>query len=50
MYELPTITYVGKTKDVVLGIAAIGSDLDGTWVMQGFEFLDDSSFGDDVRG
>jgi hypothetical protein len=41
MYELPTITYIGEAKDVVLGIAAIGSDLDGTWVNSSFEFMDD---------
>jgi hypothetical protein len=41
VYELPTITYMGEAKNVVLGIAAIGSDLDGTWVNSAFEFMDD---------
>jgi hypothetical protein len=41
MYELPTITYVGPAAEVILGIAALGSDLDGSWVIPDFEYMED---------
>ena len=41
MFEQPTLTYIGEIKDVVLGLAAVGSDIDGSWVMSDFEFLED---------
>jgi hypothetical protein len=41
MFETPTITEIGKAEDLILGIAATGWDLDGSWVASGFEFLDD---------
>jgi hypothetical protein len=41
MFEQPTLTYIGEVKDVVLGLAAVGSDIDGSWVMDNFEFLED---------
>ena len=41
MYEIPTVVEIGKAKDVILGIASVGSDLDSTWVISGSEFLAD---------
>jgi len=38
MYESPKLNRVGDARDVVLGIAPTGGDLDGTWVAGGFEF------------
>lgn len=38
---LPSITVVGHIEDVILGIASLGTDLDGTAMFGEFEFLDD---------
>lgn len=43
MNELPTITCIGNVEDTVLGIAAIGYDLDGTILLGDFEFLEDGA-------
>ena len=45
MYEDPNVTEIGRAKDLILGIASVGSDLDGSWVMGGFEFLHDDAWG-----
>lgn len=34
-YEKPTLTLVGKAKDVILGICSTGNDLDGHITMDG---------------
>jgi hypothetical protein len=41
MHELPTITEIGKATEVILGIAASGADMDGSWLPGGYEFADD---------
>lgn len=43
MYETPTLAVAGKIADVVLGIAALGGDLDGSLVPDS-EFLEDDDF------
>ena len=32
MYEKPELTLVGEAKDLVMGWAANGDDLDGSWM------------------
>jgi hypothetical protein len=41
MYEKPRLNRVGDAEDVILGIAACGTDFDGTWMPQGDEYADD---------
>jgi len=41
MFDVPTIIEIGKAEDLILGIASVGWDLDGSWVSGGFEFLHD---------
>ncbi len=41
MFELPTITEVGRANEIILGIAAVGADLDGCWLPSGQEFVED---------
>jgi hypothetical protein len=41
MYEKPTLMKMGKADDVILGIVTAGSDLDGHYVVIGFEFESD---------
>ena len=43
MYEVPVITEVGKANEVILGIASVGSDLDGSWLPAGLGFVDDDT-------
>jgi hypothetical protein len=38
MYETPKLNRVGDARDVILGIAQTGGDLDATWVEGDFEF------------
>lgn len=38
MNEVPTLVYVGKASEVILGIASVGTDLDGAYLPDGFEF------------
>jgi hypothetical protein len=42
MDEILAITEVGKANEVILGIAAVGADLDGCWIPDGFPFADDN--------
>ncbi len=41
MYEKPQLTSVGDAKTVILGIASLGSDPDGSDFPPEFEFSDD---------
>lgn len=41
MYEPPVITYIGKADAVILGLASLGTDLDGSYVSEDFPFQDD---------
>jgi len=41
MFELPAIAVVGKVEEVVLGVACLGTDLDGTMMFGDFEFSED---------
>jgi hypothetical protein len=38
MYESPKLNRVGDARDVILGIAVSGDDIDATWVSNNFEF------------
>jgi hypothetical protein len=38
MYESPKLNRVGDARDVILGYAPTGDDIDGTWIGGGFEF------------
>jgi hypothetical protein len=38
MYESPKLNRVGDARDVVLGIAPTGNDIDANWVVSDFEF------------
>jgi hypothetical protein len=40
VYAPPSVTYIGEATTVILGLASIGSDLDGSWIVDGFEFQD----------
>ena len=42
MYENPKLTRVGEVEDVVLGIYAVGDDIDGFFIDNPFEFASDS--------
>jgi len=42
MFDALSIAEIGKAKDLILGIASVGWDLDGSWVSGNFEFLDDA--------
>jgi hypothetical protein len=41
MYELPTLTPVGRAEEVIRGILTPGGDLDGTIIVGNFEFESD---------
>jgi len=41
-YTSPTLTFIGDSDEVILGIYSPGSDLDGTLVISDFEFMTDS--------
>jgi hypothetical protein len=38
MYEQPKLNPVGDARDVILGIAPSGDDMDGNYVMYPFDF------------
>ncbi len=38
MYERPKLNKVGDARDVVLGYAPTGDDIDANWMSNGFEF------------
>jgi hypothetical protein len=38
MYESPKLNRVGDARDVILGIAVTGGDIDATWIAGNFEF------------
>jgi hypothetical protein len=38
MYERPKLNRVGDARDVILGYAVSGDDIDATWISNGFEF------------
>jgi hypothetical protein len=42
MYESPKLNRVGDARDVILGYAVSGDDLDATWIGGGFEFAPES--------
>jgi hypothetical protein len=44
MYESPKLNRVGDAKEVVLGYAPTGNDLDGTWISVDFEFAPEFEF------
>lgn len=44
MYEKPNLNCVGTAQDVILGIFAMGTDVDGSWLSGQDEFASD---GDD---
>jgi len=33
MYEIPKLNRVGDAEEVILGLASIGDDVDGNWIM-----------------
>ena len=41
MYETPKLIEVGKAEDVILGIVPSGDDLDGNYLVPGFEYAED---------
>jgi hypothetical protein len=41
MYECPKLNRVGDAQQVVLGFAAFGNDLDGSWPGSSQDFADD---------
>jgi hypothetical protein len=43
MYEKPKLARVGEAQEVILGIAATGSDLDATWMFGQDEFAFDGN-------
>jgi hypothetical protein len=43
MYEKPNVNCVGAAQDVILGVMAMGTDLDSTWLYGQDEFAFDSS-------
>jgi len=44
MYEQPKLNKIGNAKDVILGVASNGSDIDGLYVVIDFEFAEDLDF------
>jgi hypothetical protein len=38
MYEKPKLNRVGDARDVILGVAPTGNDLDANWISGYFEF------------
>lgn len=47
MYESPELNRVGDVQDVVLGVSPTGDDIDGTWVVNLFEFASEEDFEED---
>jgi len=41
MYETPILNRVGKAEDVILGLVPTGNDIDGNYIVQGFEYGDE---------
>jgi len=44
MYEVPTLSTVGKVEEVVRGVVSTGNDDDGMYYVPDMEFLSDSQF------
>jgi len=42
MYEKPELTVVGNAQEVVLGWAANGDDIDGSWMPGGQVFAEET--------
>jgi hypothetical protein len=40
-YEQPTVVPVGDAEEVILGIALLGLDIDGTAIVGDFAYLED---------
>jgi hypothetical protein len=49
MYEEPKLIVVGKAADVILGIFALGTDMDGSSFDVAFEIADESKVPDLTR-
>ena len=47
MYESPKLNRVGDARDIILGIAPTGGDLDGTWFENDFEFAPEIDIADE---
>ena len=42
MYEVPTLSQVGKAAEVIRGVASVGNDIDGLLFIPDWEFENDA--------